>query len=294
MSSDMRQLLSADEITVEPRTLRAKTASFSLDLETDFGTGRTEALSQLWRFVDLMAELDVPWTAFVEGQFFTHKRDIVGMLRARGVDLQLHCYDHSQPGDTPEALRWSAAAYADFCGRKPAGYRAHTYRLTRPIFDTLVEEGFLWDSSIMRAFAQGRNPHPGFRAGDYLVLNRQLIEFPVAAWRGLPIALNHTHMLLAKTPGELLLRTISGPTSLVVYNFHMTDLVRCDSLRVAVRTPAVKMLYRYLWSTHGRDTFPIVRRFVRYLRRRGYGVGTMSRLYEQVTADGPDPIRSTG
>ena len=279
------RLLSADEITVEPRTFHAKAAAFSLDLETDFGTGRTEALLQLPRFVDLMAELDVPWTAFVEGQFFEHKRDIVGMLRARGVDLQLHCYDHGQPGDTPDALRRSVAAYADFMGRKPAGYRAHTYRLTRALFDTLVEEGFLWDSSIMRGFAQGRNPHPGVRQGDYLRLNGRLIEFPVATWRGLPIALNHTHVLLAKTPGEFILRAVSGPPPLVVYNFHMTDLVRCASLAAAVRTPAVKMLYRYLWSTHGRDTFPIVRRFVRYLRGRGYRVGTMSQLHEQVNTE---------
>jgi Polysaccharide deacetylase len=279
------QLLSADEITVESRVLDAKIAAFSLDLETDFGTGRTQALSQLPQFVDLMADLDVPWTTFVEGQFFEHKRDIVGMLRDRGVDLQLHCYDHGQPGDTPEALRRSVAVYADFMGRKPTGYRAHTYRLTRALFDTLIEEGFLWDSSLMRAFAQGRNPHRGFSAGDYLVLNRQLIEFPVGTWRGLPIALNHTHLLLAKTPGELLLRAVSGPTPLVVYNFHMTDLVRCDSLLVAARTPVVKMLYRYLWSTHGRDTFPIVRQFVGYLRRRGYAMATMSQLYERVVAN---------
>jgi hypothetical protein len=279
------RLLSAGEIHVEPRALDAKVAVFSLDLETDFGTGLTEAMSQLPRFVELMAELDVPWTAFVEGQLFEHRRDIIAMLRGAGVDLQLHCYDHGQPGDTPEAMRRSSAVYADVMGRKAGGYRAHTYRLTRALFDTLVEEEFLWDSSLMRAFAQGRNTHPGFRTGDYLVLNRELLEFPVATWRGLPIALNHTHLLLAKTPGEMLLRAVSGPPPLVVYNFHMTDLVRCDSLGAAVRTPAVKVLYRYLWSTHGRDTFPIVRRFVRYLRGRGYTLETMSRLFERVRGD---------
>jgi hypothetical protein len=281
----MGALLSADEITVEPRAFGEKIAAFSLDLETDFGTGRTEALSQVSRFVDLMRELDVPWTAFVEGRFFECKRDMVSMLRDSGVDLQLHCYDHGQPGDTPDALRRSGAAYAAFMGRKATGYRAHTYRLTRRLFDALVSEGFLWDSSLMRAFAQGRNPDPGFQSGDYLLLNRQLVELPMARWHGLPIALNHTHLLLAKTPGEMVLRSISGPTPLVVYNFHMTDLVRCESLKVATRTPTVRMLYRYLWSGHGRDTFPVVRRFVRYLRRCGYGVATMSQVYERVTHD---------
>jgi len=134
----------------------------------------------------------------------------------------------------------------------------------------------------MRAFAQGRNPHVGFRAGDYLTLNEQLVELPMATWRGLPIALNHTHLLLAKTPGELVLRAISGPPRLVVYNLHMTDLVRCDSLRLAVRTRTVKLLYRYLWMTHRADTFSVWCRFVRYVQRCGHKATTMSNVYAAI------------
>ena len=150
-------LLSPDDVRVERRHLDRPVALFSLDVETDYGTGRTEALSQLDRFVDLMAGLEVPWTAFVEGQFFETRRDVCRLLRDAGVDVQVHCHDHTQPGDTPEALGRSAAACADFMGRPAEGYRAHTYRLTRPLYDTLIETGFLWDSSIMRAVAQGHD-----------------------------------------------------------------------------------------------------------------------------------------
>jgi peptidoglycan/xylan/chitin deacetylase (PgdA/CDA1 family) len=277
------QLLTPDHVRVEPRTLDAKVALLSLDAETDFGTGRTEALSGIDRLADLLAELGVPWTAFVEGRFYEERQDVCRLLRDRGADLQVHCYDHGEPGDTAAALARSAAAYADFCGRRPAGYRAHTYRLTPPLYDALVAEGFGWDSSLLRAWGQGGNRHPGFRAGDYLVLDDRLVEFPIGTWRGLPVPINHTHVLLAKTPGERLLRMLGGPSRLVAYNFHMTDLVRCRSLSVAKRPRTVKLLYRYLWSTHGGDTFAVVRRMVGYLKRKGYTFLATDDLYRRVT-----------
>lgn len=272
-------LLDADDLEVEPKSLPSRTAVFSLDTETDYGTGRSEALSQIARFADLMDELHVPWTAFIEGQFFETRRELCRELHARGADVQLHCYDHARPGDTPDDLRRSTAAYAELLGRRPDGYRAHTYRLTRALFDALLAEGFRWDSSLMRAYAQGGNVHPKFRAGDYLVLDRRLVEFPIGTWGRLPLALNHTHLLLAKRPGEIALRTMFGAGRLVNYNFHMTDLVRCDSLASARRTAIVRLLHQYAWSTHGRDTFPVVRRFVGYLRRQGYQFLSTSALY---------------
>ncbi|HYN07807.1 MAG TPA: polysaccharide deacetylase family protein [Vicinamibacterales bacterium] len=275
-------LLDPDRLEIEPHALSSRVALFSLDTETDYGTGRSEALSQIERFADLLDELQVPWTAFVEGQFFETRRELCGGLRDRGVDLQLHCYDHARPGDTPDDLRRSAAAYADFLGKRPQGYRAHTYRLTRAVFDALVSEGFEWDSSLMRAYAQGGNRHVKFRSGDYLVLNGRLVEFPIGTWGRLPVPLNHTHVLLAKRPGELALRSLFGAGRLVNYNFHMTDLVRCGSLASAKRTPMVRLLHKYAWSTHGGDTFPVVRRFVAYLRRQGYDFLSTSALYERV------------
>lgn len=276
-------LLTPAGLAVERRRLAAPVALFSLDTETDYGTGRTEALGQLDRFADLMAELEVPWTAFVEGQFFERRRPLCRGLAARGVDVQLHCYDHAEPGDTAASLARSAAAYADCMGRRPAGYRAHTYRLTRPLFDALERLGFAWDSSLMRALAQGSNRHPGLRGGDYLVLGESLYEFPIGTWRGLPVPLNHTHLLLAKRPGEALLGALCGPSRLLAYNCHMTDLVRSGSLTAARRSPLVRVLYRYMWNGHGADTFAAVRRIVARVRRLGYELKTTDGLYRELS-----------
>ena len=284
-------MLDPRRVGIEPRRLDERVATLSIDVETDFGSGRVEALSKIDRFLDLMGALGVPVTAFVEGQFFENRRALCRLLLDRGADVQLHCYDHGLPGDTPESLRRGAAAYADLVGRPPRGYRAHTYRLTEELFETLVEAGFRWDSSVMTAFAQGRNPHPEFKRGDYFLLGGRLVEFPIGTWGRLPIALNHTHRLLVKRPAEAVLRAAFGPSRLVAYNVHMTDLVRCDSLRSAARSPLVRLLYRYLWCTQGGDTFKSLTGLVEYLRRLGFAFRTTDDLHRRVTSTAPGSTR---
>jgi peptidoglycan/xylan/chitin deacetylase (PgdA/CDA1 family) len=277
------ELLDPRRVGVEACTLDEPFATFSIDIETDYGTGRDEALSQLHRFLDLIAELDVPLTAFVEGQFFENRQDVPRLLLEHDVDVQLHCYDHGEPGDTPESLRRGAAVFADFCGRRPAGYRANTYRLTDALFDTLREEGFKWDSSVMRALAQGRNTHPEFAQGDYFVLAGDFFEFPMARWRVVPLAFNHSYRLLIKRPAEALLRAFFGLGRLVAYNTHMTDMVRCDSLEEAQRGLAARLGHRYLWALQGDDTFASFRNAVAYLRRKGYRFESTDGLYRRLS-----------
>jgi peptidoglycan/xylan/chitin deacetylase (PgdA/CDA1 family) len=278
-------LLDPRRVGIEARTLSERVATFSIDIESDYGTGKIEALSKLDRFLDLLNELEVPLTAFVEGQFFVNRTDVCRLLLDHGADVQLHCYDHADPGDTPESLRRGAAAYADFCGRRPAGYRAHTYRLTDALFDTLLEEGFRWDSSVQRAIAQGRNTHPDFRDGDYFVLAGRLFEFPLGRFRGLPLAFNHSYRLLLKTPVEALLRATFGVERLVAYNTHMTDMVRNRSLDDAQRSTAARLGHRYLWALHGDDTFGSFRSAVRYLGRKGYRFESTDGLYRRLSRE---------
>ena len=276
------KLIHPDDVVPSPRVLEHKSALITLDVETDFGSRQCTALSRLDKVLDLMAELDIPLTAFVEGRFFESRRDVCALLVARGVDVQLHCYDHGTPGDTPELLRRSVAAYTDFCGRHPQGYRAHTYRLNMPVYRALIENGFRWDSSILPAFALGGNLHRRFRAGDYLIFEDGLVEFPVATWKGLPWPLTHPYRLLVKPAGEALLRGLFGPRNLVIYNMHMVDLIRCTSLRVDHVPVLLNLLYHYAWGTNKKDTFASLRSIVRYLDELGYKFLTASELYRSV------------
>jgi peptidoglycan/xylan/chitin deacetylase (PgdA/CDA1 family) len=280
----MAPILDADRVTVEPRAIESPVALLSVDLETDYGSGLDEALSQADRLLSFLARLGVPLTAFVEGQFFERRKPLCRMLLDAGVDVQLHCYDHGEAGDTPASLRRSALAFEDLCGRPPDGYRAHTYHLTHELYETLLDRGFRWDSSLMRGLGQGRNRHPKFRDGDYFLLDGRLIEFPIATWRGTPLPLNHPSRLLIKAPAEGLLWAVAGSGPLVAYNVHMTDLVRCGSLPHSPITGLPRVLFRYMWATQGRDTFGALDRFIRRLREARYEFLATHELYKRIEA----------
>lgn len=278
-------LVTSAHAAVRPCRLETPAALLSIDVETDFGTGRTDALDQLARFLECLARHRLPLTAFVEGQLFERRRDLCTLLVERGVDVQLHVYDHATTGDTPESLRRGADAYAAFMGVGPQGYRAHMYRLTPALFDALVALGFQWDSSIMRARGLGRNAHPCFRDGDYFVMGDGLVEFPMGAWRGVPLPLNHPYTLLAGAIGGRLLRWACGPAGrLVAYNVHMTDLVRSPALAHARYGRLFGYGQRWMWLGLGRDTFRPYLTMCDYLRQRGFAFMTTAQLYRQVAA----------
>lgn len=277
------RLVSSDDVRVVPHTLPSRVALLSMDLETDYGTGRTDALDQLARFLDVLDELELPLTAFVEGQLFERRPHLCALLAGRGVDVQLHVYDHATTGDSPDSLHRGADAFSAFMGRPPDGYRAHTCRLTPALVEALVALGFKWDSSVMRAYALGHNGHPCFRSGDYFTLGDRLIEFPVGRWRGVNLPFNHPYSLLAGRAGGQILRQVCGPADhLVAYNIHMTDLLRVRALEEAPYGGLFRLLQRWMWLGHGRDTFAFFRQMMGDLRARGFAFETTNGLYERL------------
>jgi peptidoglycan/xylan/chitin deacetylase (PgdA/CDA1 family) len=284
-----QRLIQPNDVPFQSYELDRKTVLLTVDVETDFGSRHTDALSHLDLLLDVVDELGVPLTAFVEGRFFESRRDLCAMLIERGAEVELHCYDHGTPGDTPELLRRSIQAYADFRGTLPQGYRAHTYRLSKTLCQALIDNGLKWDSSILPALGQGGNFRRQFRSGDYLIFDDSLVEFPIASWRHIPLPLNHAYRLLMKPLGEAVLRRLDEPGALVTYNMHMVDLVHCRSLREAHLPALVKLLYLYMWGWNRSDTFASLRDVVAYLQDLGYTFSRADTLYARLGR--PDNIQ---
>ena len=208
-----------------------KAAVFSIDVEHDYNGERTDALDRLPDLLATVRSVELPLTAFVEGRLFTKRPDLCAHLVQAGVDVQLHCHDHRDSGDSAESLGCGVAAYKSFVGHPPSGYRAHTYRLTEALLSAVLREGFAWDSSILPGFGLGNHRHPAFRRGgtlrasDYFVIDDALVEFPVASWRALGIPFTHSYrQLMGSFVESLLDRALSLPR-LLVYDMHMVDLV---------------------------------------------------------------------
>jgi len=283
----MRRLDPRD-LSLESFELSRPTAVITLDLEPDYG-GRCQAgLDRLGELLHHMRALGAPLTAFVEGRVFETRPELCRALVEAGAEVQLHCYDHTQPGDTPATLAQGAAAYAAFMGIAPEGYRANGFRLTRELYGALLDLGFKWDSSILPGIGLGANPASAFRRGDYFRFDGRLIEIPVAAWRGLPLPFTHAYRRLIRPAAEAALRRSLALPRLVVYDMHMVDLVRTGSLAGSPLPAYLKGLYRLSWRAGESDSFASLTDAVEFLRARGYALTTAGALYRSL-ADAPAP-----
>ena len=258
-----------------------KIAVLSIDVECDYNGGRTDALERLPDLLATVQRTHLPLTAFVEGCLFTERPDLCTRLVEAEADLQLHCYDHRELSDTADSLRRSIDAFEGFTHTRPQGYRAHTYRLTEEIFETLVAEGFAWDSSILPGIGLGNHRSRVFRHGDWFVFDNALVEFPVASWRALGIPFVQSYRQLLGSAAEALLNRVTALPDLLVYNMHMVDLVSNGQIRMSPEPLWLKSAHA--WIRFRQRGFDDVTRLAERLADQGYEWMPLSHCHERLT-----------
>jgi len=140
------------------------------------------------RVLDLLDEHSVKATFFVLGWVAERYPSIVRDIARNGHEVASHGYDHRlvyslDPESFRADLRRTKSLLEDITGTPVVGYRAPSYSITEKslwALDVLVEEGFLYDSSIFpivhdRYGIPGaeRFPHDLKRAGG------SIREFPL-------------------------------------------------------------------------------------------------------------------
>ena len=265
---------------IRARYSPGKISVLSIDVEHDYNGPRTDALERLPDLLDVLRRARLPVTAFVEGRLFTERPDLCARLAEAGADVQLHCWDHRAPGDTPDSLGRSIDAFEKFTGVRPRGYRAHTYRLTEVLFQALMAEGFAWDSSILPGIGFGNHPDKAFRDGDWFVLDDALAEFPVASWRRLGIPFTQSYRRLMGRLAEALLARADSLPDLLVYDMHMVDLVRDG--RIGKSPLPLWLKGAYALSRRGPHGLDDLAALVERLCAEGYEWSTLSGCYERL------------
>ncbi|MBI2899247.1 MAG: polysaccharide deacetylase family protein [Planctomycetes bacterium] len=122
------------------------------------------------RLLDLLGEVRA--TFFVLGYVARRDPGLVRSIVSYGHSAQCHGDTHRRvdalaPAAFRSELRDSAAAVADACGVRPAGFRGPGWSHTPWGFEILAEEGFEFDSSVLSL-----RPRPHRRGG--------IGEFPVS------------------------------------------------------------------------------------------------------------------
>ncbi|WKZ32617.1 MAG: DUF3473 domain-containing protein [Thermodesulfobacteriota bacterium] len=104
----------------------------------------------------LLSRYGVKATFFVLGWVAENDPRLVREIHSEGHEVACHGYNHrliydTTPDEFREDIRKSKRILEDISGRPVAGYRAASYSVTKKTLwalDILMEEGFLYDSSI--------------------------------------------------------------------------------------------------------------------------------------------------
>jgi polysaccharide deacetylase family protein (PEP-CTERM system associated) len=188
---------------------------------------------QVEALLGLLDELGVTGTFFVLGMCAKNYPDAVREIAARRHELASHGFAHVRVHEqTPEEFRQDVAVSVELveelAGRRPAGYRAPAFSITRETawaYEVLADLGFQYDSS---QYDTPRLPGrlAGIPAGPYRleVDGRGLVEFPIAVgtWRGrrVPVGGGSYWRVLPRRVLLGALRAAAGPNAAPVLYFH--------------------------------------------------------------------------
>jgi polysaccharide deacetylase family protein (PEP-CTERM system associated) len=145
-----------------------------------------------WRLLDVLAAAEVRATFFVLGWVAERQPRLVREIRAAGHEVGSHGYGHrliyeQSPWQFRVDLRLARLALEDALGEAVTAYRAPSFSITQRslwALDVLIEEGFLFDSSIYPTH-HDRYGIPGMPLGPHRIERPggALWEFPPPVWR---------------------------------------------------------------------------------------------------------------
>lgn len=147
---------------------------------------------QTERLLSLLDELGVRATFFVLGLAARAHPQLVELIAGRGHEIGCHGDAHrlvsaQSPAEFAADLRAATTTIEQLTGRRPIGYRAPAFSITRETpwaYEALVEEGFAYDASQHDSPRIRNRVVPTAAEPHQLELGTgTLWEFPVAVWR---------------------------------------------------------------------------------------------------------------
>ncbi len=143
--------------------------------------------------LDLLAERNVRATFFVLGWVAQRHPELVREIAGQGHEIASHGLTHQliyrqSKTEFRQETRYSKQLLEDIVQRPVIGYRAATYSITpRSLWalDVLVEEGFLYDSSIF-PMRHDKYGIPGAQTAPHRLVTEQgnsIAEFPISVLR---------------------------------------------------------------------------------------------------------------
>jgi peptidoglycan-N-acetylglucosamine deacetylase len=206
--------------------------------QTDWDSRGHALERQTAAIFELLDELGAKATFFVLGLTAERYPDLVRAIAAAGHDLACHGYEHRRvPTQSREEFKSDVERCADLVeklsGRRPVGYRAPAFSITRDTpwaYDVLAELGFQYDSS------QYDSPRIPQRIGGVprtpyrLQLDEggEIWEYPVTVWpvrgRSVPMGGGAYWRAFPTSVLRRALREVTAENAFPVLYFHPYEL----------------------------------------------------------------------
>lgn len=106
------------------------------------------------RILDMYREFDIKQTFFYPAWCMERYPHLVELILAGGHEIAAHGYIHEDPNKQPRDkehywLKRQIEVIEDMTGKRPRGWRGPLYNASKHSPDLLVEEGFLYDATLM-------------------------------------------------------------------------------------------------------------------------------------------------
>lgn len=270
-----------------PLDINKKLACFTLDFEGDRWWGnqtRCEMLenSLLFdRFRHLIEVFNIKLTIFVVGKMFEAQPEYINRLRELDATFELHSYSHdtSSPDSRTEIIR-AKQAYRNFFARAPKGYRAPIGLISEQGLQTLREEGFVYDASILPSwrFDEFGFNHLDKPTGPWVYTSRPypFVELPFGVIPKIRLPISLSYLKLFGWPAYRALLRIFGMPPVLVFNSHPYEYFPTSAVR---EWPNWK---RHLHLRNIDRSLDILAQFLDFLKLEGYEFIHMHELYEEV------------
>lgn len=158
----------------------------------DWNRYPVRVLNNTLKILDLLDEFPVKATFFVLGWVAHRHPGLVTEIDRRGHEIACHGFAHERvymlsPLQFRKDVRRSKTLLEDICGKQVLGYRAPSYSIVKKslwALDVLIEEGFIYDSSIF-PIAHDIYGIPGAKRFPHLIERPlgTIQEFPLSTFR---------------------------------------------------------------------------------------------------------------
>lgn len=266
-----------------------KFACITLDMEPDYGDPEKcirllDNPNYFEQYIATIKKHGAKVTMFTVTSLLEERGEDFKKLATR-IPLEISVHSHSHDPHNAcslDEVKASQAAYKEYTGDLPLGYRAPIGRIDKAGLGHLLDHGFAYDASV----------YPSIRPGEFGYFNlhmpnipfrvtrkdgRSLVEFPFTSIEKIRIvfALSYAK-LLGWGMYSLLLRTFGLPAQTLLlshpYDFYFAGIP--NSLITGVEKAAL--------SRNSPNAFKYFDRMLSHLVKQGYEFVFVSELYGQI------------